>query len=326
MKIGRWTYLCTLLLTIFLVAVIVAYSLGASGNDWQTAIDMGAWPLAIIVMVSAITIHMFNAINNPRSWVYKGKDFKHSLMMFLKAAGKLLFLLLIAVVIIGAIVYIMVWQREHCVLVICFWGGGVILSKVIGGALWNSGIGYLRVLSYPFNIIVNLHLYFLFPMMMLICYAGAIFFITTGLPFVILMQLRHVLAWDMDVHSICFLCIVTGTISAVHLSPCLKKVVYYILQFDMLGKEVSQRMRDFTDYVLSEKTVKFAIYLAYFAVLLITTFLHLKDGSHLFGEAMDETIIKSFLVYIAFNNMRINLKEVKFSITKAFDMFVNIVQ
>ena len=90
------------MLTAFLVAVIIAYCLGASDNDWHNAIYMGAWPLAIVMMASAISINTFNAINNPQSWVYKGRDFKHSLMLFLKVAGKLFFLLLIAVVIIGA--------------------------------------------------------------------------------------------------------------------------------------------------------------------------------------------------------------------------------
>jgi uncharacterized membrane protein YesL len=58
----------------------------------------------------------------------------------------------------------------------------------------------------------------------------------------------------------------------------------------------------------------FALYLVYFVFLAISGYLQIQDAGYLISEGGDAAVIKAFLVFIAFTNMRSKQKDAKLNV------------
>ena len=57
-------------------------------------------------------------------------------------------------------------------------------------------------------------------------------------------------------------------------------------------------------YLIHPSNIVFVLYLIYFVLLTIIGFMQIQHGSSLISEGYDEAILKAFLVFIAFTNMK----------------------
>ena len=61
------------------------------------------------------------------------------------------------------------------------------------------------------------------------------------------------------------------------------------------------------------------LYAIYFVLLVISGFQQIENGSYLLSQGFDTAILKSFLVLIAFNNMRSKAKDAKLEVKDLFE-------
>ena len=61
-------------------------------------------------------------------------------------------------------------------------------------------------------------------------------------------------------------------------------------------------------YLIHPSNVIFLLYLTYFVYLGVSGFLQIEKGNYLVSEGFDAAILKAFLVFIAFTNMKAKAK------------------
>ena len=164
---------------------------------------------------------------------------------------------------------------------------------------------------------------FLFPMFLLVGYVFFLLFISFGVLFILLMELRYLNVLNFSLHGIYFICFVFGTISVVHLSEAMKKLVEWFLPINSLER-MNKRFKELMSYLLREECLDALMFLGYAVFLLMTTFFQLNSNKYLIGPQADKVVVQSFLVYIAFTNVKGKLKIVKFSTNELFTKFMNV--
>ena len=66
------------------------------------------------------------------------------------------------------------------------------------------------------------------------------------------------------------------------------------------------------------QTTFYFLYLIYFAFLAVSGFLQIENENYLISQELDTAVLKAFLVFIAFTNMRTKAKETKVNIKDVF--------
>ena len=61
-------------------------------------------------------------------------------------------------------------------------------------------------------------------------------------------------------------------------------------------------------YLVHPSNMVFLIYLIYFVFLSVSGYLLIQNGAYMISESFDVAILKAFLVYIAYTNMRTKAK------------------
>ncbi len=78
---------------------------------------------------------------------------------------------------------------------------------------------------------------------------------------------------------------------------------------DRGNHEYEKNRENLAYYLVHPSNMVFLLYLLYFVFLAISGFLFIQFDIFLFSESIDYSILKAFLVYIAYTNMRIKAKE-----------------
>ena len=161
-------------------------------------------------------------------------------------------------------------------------------------------------------------------MILVVGYIGFLLFISGGVLFIVLMELRYYSVLNLNLHGIYFICFVLGTISLVHLSDVMKRVINSILPINLLIEGMSERFKKFVSYLLRKECLDALMFMGYAIFLLITTFSQLNSGTYIISNKADNAVVQSFLVYIAFTNMKGKFEFVKFDIDVLFDRFISV--
>lgn len=309
---------------------IFGHSMGAEGDVVSQAWKSSGLHIATIWISLICLLRFYNSYNNPESWMHKewhiGKGAKSALQTFLKLIA---LLIVFGIVVVAGVLLVSAYQADPYYMagLVVLWGVSLLLAFVLGKCLFKSQYVLVRAVGDLVFLYAILQYHFLFPMIGIIAYMSLMFMITTGIPFVILMQMRHDFGWEMTEQTVYFVSFVIGSISMVHFSTFIKTIVFNIIPFkEVLTSSQYERLRKITEYIIAKDTINFLIYMAYAVCLFLTAYYHLKDGGCLFSSATDDAILKSFLVYIAVNNMRINFSKVNLSINGVFDSFVRIME
>ena len=72
--------------------------------------------------------------------------------------------------------------------------------------------------------------------------------------------------------------------------------------------------QELADYLIHPSNIVYALYLVYFLFLAISGFVQIQDGGYLISEGGDAAVIKAFLVFIAFTNMRSKQKDAQMDV------------
>ena len=72
-------------------------------------------------------------------------------------------------------------------------------------------------------------------------------------------------------------------------------------------------MKELTEYVLTPQHIRFMIYMAYLLYLIPFSYNTLQHKSIFATSEIDFAIMQSFLVFLAFDSLRVNIKSVNLS-------------
>lgn len=91
-----------------------------------------------------------------------------------------------------------------------------------------------------------------------------------------------------------------------------------IIRLSLLGNRGEHRYEGYREklayYLIQPSNVVFILYLLYFILLAITGFMQIQYGRNLISAGYDTAILKAFLVFIAFTNMKTKAQSTAFDV------------
>ena len=136
----------------------------------------------------------------------------------------------------------------------------------------------------------------------------------------LLMVMKEVSALGcLTSQSSLFISLSLGTIISAHYSKPLFGWLSKVLKAN--GHRYEEFFQEMVEYVYQPANIEFLVNLAYVIYLVVSTvFRFQKGGAQLFGNDIDVAILESFLVFIAFSNMKKKRSSAKFSFPVLFAM------
>lgn len=171
---------------------------------------------------------------------------------------------------------------------------------------WPNKI--FRTVSYLYNVVLAF-IYLLFnigiPFAIIILTFLILTLFTFGIPTLCLLILKENNLLLLEKETIIFVSLTLGAILCSN-SYKLSKTIIHL--FPTIFEKKSYR-EDLAVYLVHPTNIVFVLYLAYFLYLSITGYLYIEEGRFLISEKMDAAILKAFLVYVAFTNMKSKSKD-----------------
>lgn len=175
-------------------------------------------------------------------------------------------------------------------------------NKFLNGIRLSMSIplGILYLLSHaslPFITIVGTYLF--------------VVLFTFGIPTIILMGLSR-LGWIvLKPETITFIVFTIGSILCSNSYRTTKWIIHQTPLRDWGNHKYEAYREKLAIYLIHPSNVIYLLYLIYFIFLGLSGFLQIEDGSFLISKDFDAAILKAFLVFMAFANMRTKSREAK---------------
>lgn len=123
----------------------------------------------------------------------------------------------------------------------------------------------------------------------------------------------------INLQTILFISLSAGAIISAYYSKPLFGWLSRVLTAN--GHRYEKYFQEMVEYVYQPSNIQFVIYLLYFIYLIVSTVHQLQtEGVPLFGNGWDLAVLESFLVFIAFSNMKKRRVGASFSFSELFRM------
>lgn len=123
----------------------------------------------------------------------------------------------------------------------------------------------------------------------------------------------------INLQTILFISLSVGSIISAYYSKPLFGWLSRVLTAN--GHRYEKYFQEMVEYVYQPSNIQFVIYLLYFIYLIVSTVHQLQtEGVPLFGNGWDLAVLESFLVFIAFSNMKKRRVGASFSFSELFRM------
>lgn len=136
---------------------------------------------------------------------------------------------------------------------------------------------------------------------------GTYLFVTMfgfGIPALILKGVDYVFGLGLLPETICFISISLGSILCANSYIVTKKIIHWSPLRNRGEHRYEGYREKLAHYLIQPENVVFLLYLTYFILLSVTGFMQMQYGEILISEGFDSAILKAFLVFIAFTNMK----------------------
>jgi len=243
---------------------------------------------------------------NPRLW--------HRFIAKLKLPDKAqLWLIIFGIILLGGVTFVGVcWSITRFKWwTLLFLGGYFVLYEITE---WAA-----RLLPGKFMDIcrkfVSLPVVFLFIIVAsvqpFITIAGTYFFIglfAFGVPALIMTGIKH-LGWiELKPETIVFIVVSLGSVLSSTYSVT-KWIVKHAPLKDWGNHEYESHREQLALYLANPSNMIFLIYMAYFIILAVSGYILIQNNCYMVSKCVDMAVLKAFLVYIAFTNLRVKAKE-----------------
>ena len=134
---------------------------------------------------------------------------------------------------------------------------------------------------------------------------------TFGVPAIILTGISR-LGWIvLRPETITFIVFTIGSILCSNSYRCTKWIIHQTPLKDWGNHRYEAYREKLAIYLIHPSNVIYLLYLIYFIFLGVSGFLQIENGSYLISKDFDAAILKAFLVFMAFANMRTKSREAK---------------
>ncbi len=197
------------------------------------------------------------------------------------------------------------------------------LSNRVGGKLFKV---FDQVISFPIVAIYGL----VGIVQPFITIVGTYFFMVMfafGVPALFLTFLSNLGWWEIKPETIVFIVLALGSIVCAHSYRATKWMVHQTPLRDWGNHRYESFREELALYLIHPSNVVFLLYLTYFIMLALSGYIQIENGSYLISESFDAAILKAFLVFIAFTNMRNKAKVAEIDVNqllrKTMGLFVH---
>lgn len=224
-----------------------------------------------------------------------------------------LWLLILAIVIIGALSFAVFWWA----LSQFGWWLLLILGVYVGiyfivdwfyskypNKVWDI---VRKILSIPLSVII---LFFEIGHPF-ITITGTYFFVALfafGIPSIILTAISYFGLLELKPEATAFIVITMGSILCAHSYTATKWMIHQTPLRDWGNHRYEKNREALAVYLIHPSNVTFILYFVYMVYLAVSGYLQIQDDSYLISKGFDAAILKAFLVFIAFTNMRAKAK------------------
>lgn len=137
--------------------------------------------------------------------------------------------------------------------------------------------------------------------------AGPFFFIAAfgfAFPAAVLVLFTRAFGWGLRLETIVFVVMAVGSILCANSYSATKWIIHHTPLRDWGNHRYEANREALADYLIHPSNIVFLLYLTYFLYLAISGFLQIQYGGSLISKEFDAAILKAFLVFIAYTNMR----------------------
>lgn len=243
---------------------------------------------------------------HPRRW--------HRFVEKLKLPVKTqLWLYILAIIIIGGLAFAGVYWL---VMKLGWWllltiGGYVVVYEIMGWLAKQLPGRFTEVC----RSIISLPISFVYLLVALahpfITIAGTYLFIALfafGVPALIMIGMTNIGWIVFKPETVAFIVIALGSVLSSTYS-----VTKWIIRHSPLknwgNHDYESHREQLAFYLARPSNMVFILYLLYFVLLAVSGYMFIQNGEYLISESFDMAVLKAFLVYIAYTNMRVKAKE-----------------
>ena len=246
---------------------------------------------------------------NPQKW----KRFINRLKLSEKIC---LGLLLTTILVVGFLILVgFYWIMENYIWQsLLIFVGYLFLYFLIGWIYLKWPVKILNAIRFNMSIPLEI-LNFLFRAILpFFTIVGTYLFValfTFGVPAIILTELSR-LGWIvLRPETITFMVFTIGSILCSNSYRSTKWIIHQTPLKDWGNHKYEAYREKLAIYLIHPSNVIYLLYLIYFIFLGVSGFLQIEDGSYLISKDFDAAILKAFLVFMAFANMRTKSREAK---------------
>ncbi len=138
--------------------------------------------------------------------------------------------------------------------------------------------------------------------------------IAFGVPTLLLIGLGKTGMYVLRSETIAFIVFSLGSILCSNYHSMTKWIIRHSPLQDWGNHRYESYRQELAYYLIHPSNIVYALYLVYFVFLAISGFVQIQDGGYLISEGGDAAVIKAFLVFIAFTNMRSKQKDVQLDV------------
>lgn len=246
---------------------------------------------------------------NPKKW----KRFINRLKLSEKTC---LGLLLTTILVVGFLILVgfywimknYIWQS------LLIFAGYLFLYSLIGWIYLKWSVKILNAIRFSMSIPLEI-LNFLFraisPFFTIVGTYLFVALFTFGVPAIILTGISR-LGWIvLRPETITFIVFTIGSILCSNSYRSTKWIIHQTPLKDWGNHRYEAYREKLAIYLIHPSNVIYLLYLIYFIFLGVSGFLQIEDGSYLISKDFDAAILKAFLVFMAFANMRTKSREAK---------------
>ena len=246
---------------------------------------------------------------NPQKW----KRFINRLKLSEKTC---LGLLLTTILVVGFLILVgfywimknYIWQS------LLIFVGYLFLYSLIGWIYLKWPVKILNAIRFSMSIPLEFLKFLFRAILPFFTIVGTYLFValfTFGVPAIILTELSR-LGWIvLRPETITFIVFTIGSILCSNSYRCTKWIIHQTPLKDWGNHKYEAYREKLAIYLIHPSNVIYLLYLIYFIFLGVSGFLQIEDGSYLISKDFDAAILKAFLVFMAFANMRTKSREAK---------------
>ncbi len=135
-----------------------------------------------------------------------------------------------------------------------------------------------------------------------------------GVPALLLIGLGKTDMIVLRLETIVFIVFSLGSIICSNYHSMTKWIIRHSPLQDWGNHRYESYRQELADYLIHPSNIVYALYLVYFLFLAISGFVQIQDGGYLISGGGDAAVIKAFLVFIAFTNMRSKQKDAQMDV------------